>query len=90
MTKTDISSQNAYHSVTKVSGVTSRSSLMITFLVVFVASTKEVSGFLVEGFPEDPPMIPLQVLWIPFKFFSPKVFKSLFCSISVDSEFPST
>jgi hypothetical protein len=36
MTKMDISLWNTYHSVTKVSSVTSRASLMITFLVVMV------------------------------------------------------
>jgi hypothetical protein len=28
-------------------------------------------------------LIPLRVLWIPLKFFSPKVFKSSFCPISL-------
>jgi hypothetical protein len=33
--------------------------------------------------PKDPPLIPLQVLRFPFEFISQKVFKTLFCLISL-------
>jgi hypothetical protein len=36
-----------------------------------------------KGSPKAPLHFPLRVLWIQLEFFSPKVFKSFFCPISL-------
>jgi hypothetical protein len=44
---------------------------------------EKTSRLEAKGSPKAPLHFPLRVLWIPLNFFSPKVFKSSFCPISL-------